>query len=64
MADATLDVKAACNALANHREIDGSITAIFQKIRKRDYTYSYHQLTKAKAQYNFLLISSVVNGLS
>ena len=51
-ADMTQDVKAAHNALANHNEIDGSITAMFQQIGKGVVKYGHHQLTRAKIQYN------------
>ena len=50
-ADSTWDVNAAQDALANHKEIDGSITAIFQRIGKSGVTYSHRQLTRTEARY-------------
>ena len=58
-ADMTQDVKAAHNALANHNEIDGSITAMFQQIGKGIVKYGHHQLTRAETQYN--LYSYITN---
>ncbi len=55
-ANDTWDVMAACDALANHKGVDGSITAVFQCIGKGGVTYSHCQHTRAKAQYIPLLI--------
>ena len=48
-ADDTWDVMAAHDALANHKGVDGSITAVFQRIGKGGITYSHCQHTRAEA---------------
>jgi hypothetical protein len=53
-ADASRDVNAARDALANHKEIDGSITALFQRIGKRGATYSHRQHTREEARIVFV----------
>ena len=50
-ADSTRDVSAARDALANHKEIDGSITAIFRCIGKSGVTYSHRQFTRTEVWY-------------
>jgi hypothetical protein len=54
-ADTTQDVNAAQDALANHKEIDGSIKAIFQHIGKGGATYSHRQFTRTEARYTSTL---------
>jgi len=49
-ADSTQDVKAARDALANQKDIDGSITAAFQFAGKGKVTYSHRQHTKPEAR--------------
>jgi hypothetical protein len=51
VADATRDVKVACDALANRKERDGSITATFQCIAKGSITYSHRPYTRLEAWY-------------
>ncbi|KAH8995598.1 hypothetical protein EDB92DRAFT_1757822, partial [Lactarius akahatsu] len=53
-ADATQDVNTACNALANHKKIDGSITAMFRHIGKGTVTYSHCQHMRAEAHAEFV----------
>jgi hypothetical protein len=50
-ADNTRDVKAMRDALANHKDVDGSITAAFQFSGKGKVTYSHRQHTKPEARY-------------
>jgi hypothetical protein len=50
-ADNTRDVRSACDVLANHKDIDGSITVAFQCAGKGKVTYSHCQHTKAESWY-------------
>jgi hypothetical protein len=50
-ADNTRDVRSACDALANHKDIDGSIMAAFQRAGKGKFTYSHCQHTKVESWY-------------
>ena len=50
-ADNMHNIKTAREALANHKSIDGSITALFQQAAEGKITYSHHQHTKIEAQY-------------
>jgi len=51
LADATKDVKAARAALAELKDVDGSITAVFERLAKSKVTYSHRQHTKTEARY-------------
>jgi hypothetical protein len=48
-ADKTRDVKAARDALSNHKDKDGSITSAFQHAGKGKVTYSHRQHMKPEA---------------
>jgi hypothetical protein len=50
-ADATKDVKTAREALASLENVDGSITAAFERVAKSKVTYSHRQHTKTEARY-------------
>lgn len=50
-ADSTRDVGTAREALKNHKGVDGSITALFQRVAKGKVTYSHRQHTKVEARY-------------
>lgn len=53
-ADSTKDIKAAREALGKMKNIDGSITAVFETIAKGGkVTYSHRQHTKTEARYGF-----------
>ena len=53
LADKTKDVKAARVALAGLKDVDvdGSITAVFERLAKSKVTYSHRQHTKTEARY-------------
>ncbi|KAH9045962.1 hypothetical protein EDB84DRAFT_1258221, partial [Lactarius hengduanensis] len=55
-ADATRDGDAARAALVNHKKLDGSIVAMFRRIRIKEeaVTYSHRQHTKAEARVEFV----------
>ena len=50
-ADNTRDIKTAQEALGDAKNVDGSITALFQRAAKGRMTYSHRQHTKAEARY-------------
>jgi hypothetical protein len=50
-ADKTKDVKAARAALADLKDVDISITAVFDRLAKSKVTYSHRQHTKTEARY-------------
>jgi hypothetical protein len=57
-ADNTKDIKAAREALGKMKNVDGSITAVFETITKGGkVTYSHRQLNRTESRYGFLLIS-------
>jgi hypothetical protein len=51
----TKDVKAAREALASSKQIDGSITAVFERVATGKVTYSHRQHTKTEARYVFII---------
>lgn len=50
-ADDARDAKTARAALGQHKKLDGSITAVFQRTGKGQPTYSHRQHTKIEARY-------------
>jgi uncharacterized DUF497 family protein len=51
LADKTKDVGAAREALAGLKNVDASITAVFERVAKSKVTYSHRQHTKTEARY-------------
>jgi hypothetical protein len=55
-ADKTSNAKVAREAISN-KELNGSITAAFERVGKGKVTYSNRQHTKAEARYIYLMFS-------
>jgi hypothetical protein len=58
-ADETRDIKTAREALANHKGLNGSITAAFKRVGTGAVTYSHRQHTKIEARYVPILYLTV-----
>jgi len=56
VADATRDIKVACEALKGVKTCNGSITTVFQKVsQKGKPVYMCHQYTRNEARYDWLI---------